>query len=150
MNNSADELAIKSLVSRYADGVNRYDRATWGSTWAPQGTWLLREGESKKGREAIVAFWDSIMATLKFAIMIPSSSEIAIDDERATGRWYMVEIVEELGGRGAHIIGVYNDHYTKIDGQWYFSSRQYHMLYETPTSIEGVHRPIPSDQLVAL
>jgi ketosteroid isomerase-like protein len=150
MNHIEDEMAIRALVARYADGVNRYDAKTWESTWAPQGEWILRQGDPRVGREAIVAFWDSVMASLKFAIMIPGSAEISIQGQQATGRWYMTEVVEEKQGQGAHIVGVYNDHYLKIDQQWYFQSRQYHMLYENPTNPEAVYQPLPAQQLISL
>ena len=150
MNLTEDDLAIRTLVACYADAVNRYDAQAWASTWAPQGEWILRQGDSKVGREAIVDFWDSIMASLKFAIMIPGSAQINIQGQGATGRWYMTEIVEEKQGPGSHIVGVYNDHYIKLDQQWYFQSRQYHMLYQTPTNAEGIYQPLPAEQLLTL
>ena len=150
MNQTADELAIRNLVARYADAVNRYDAETWGATWAEDAEWNLRPGESRTGRRAIMEFWNAIMATLEFAIMIPGSGQVSIHGDQASGRWYMLEIVEEKHGRGSHITGVYNDHYRKINGQWHIQSRQYHMLYETPASSEGIYRTMPVEQQVKL
>ena len=62
MDNSASELAIRSLVARYCDAVNRYDAKAWASTWAEDGTWLFLAQEHQ-GREAIAAFWSSVVAT---------------------------------------------------------------------------------------
>ena len=102
----ADEMAIRKLVADYADGVNRYDPDIWISTWAPDAEWHLREGKTVKGSSEILSFWKSVMDTLKFAIMIPGSAQLSIEGKSATGRWYMVEIVEELEGRGAKLAGV--------------------------------------------
>ena len=150
MDNLNDELAIRQLVSRYADGVNRYDAQTWKSTWAEQGQWQLREGQCLRGPDEIVKFWCSVMDSLEFAIMIPSSGQIKIDGKTATGRWYMQETVVEREGRGAEIVGVYNDHYIKINGSWLFQSRQYHMLYDSPTHPQAKHLPVPPEHLVPL
>ena len=30
-----DELAIRQLIARYSDAVNRYDAEAWAATWAP-------------------------------------------------------------------------------------------------------------------
>ena len=37
MDHSADQLAIRSLVARYCDAVNRYDAVAWAATWAQDG-----------------------------------------------------------------------------------------------------------------
>ena len=45
--NVADELALRELVTRYADAVCRRDAAAWGDTWAAEGeprTVLLSPG----------------------------------------------------------------------------------------------------------
>ena len=143
-----EKLAIRELVSTYADGVNRYDPKTWGSTWAEDAQWSLREGQALQGREAIVAFWCSVMDTLAFAIMIPSSCQIEVNGDTAVGRWYMNEVVKEAEGRGAEIVGVYNDVYVKRDGRWYFMNRRYHMLYDSPVHENAIHTPIPAEHLV--
>lgn len=149
----ADELAIRQLVSDYADGVNRYDPEAWAATWAPQGVWQLRPDQDIVGPEAILTHWQSVMETLAFAIMVPSSGQVRLDGDSARGRWYMLEVVQEKpgqgrrGGEGAHIVGVYNDRYCKLNGRWLFQRRAYHMLYESPTDPAGVHLPLPPDQL---
>lgn len=156
MNNPTDEFAIRALVANYADAVNRYDATAWGDTWAEDGQWLLRGDKAVTGKGAIVEFWQSVMETLTFAIMIPGSAQIHIIGNKATGRWTMVEIVEEKPGQGwnkgdgAHIVGVYNDHYSKVNNQWLIQSRHYHMLYQSPTSPDGQHAILPPEQLVPL
>lgn len=150
MNDINEEMAIRKLVANYADGVNRYDADTWVATWAPDAQWQLRQGQVIQGTTAILEFWCSVMDTLKFAIMIPGSAQLNIDGKHATGRWYMVEIVQEKNGRGAEIVGVYNDHYAKIHDQWHFQSRHYHMLYDSPTHPDAKHLPIPTAHLVAV
>ncbi len=39
--NVADELALRELITRYADAVRRRDAAAWGDTWAAEGEWQI-------------------------------------------------------------------------------------------------------------
>ncbi len=137
-----DELAIRTLVARYCDAVNRYDGEAWAATWAEDGQWFFLD-QVHEGRDTILAFWSSVMAQLEFAVMLANSAVIQVDGERATGRWYTQEVVRTRGEHGRSIVGLYDDHYTRKSGQWFIQSRRYHKLYEVPTDAREVHRPYP-------
>ena len=49
MNDSADELAIRGLIARYCDAVNRYDSDAWAGTWANDGRWYFLDGVHEAG-----------------------------------------------------------------------------------------------------
>jgi uncharacterized protein (TIGR02246 family) len=137
------ESAIRALVARYCDAVNRYDARGWGDTWAPDGQWLFLQ-QVHEGRASIVEFWTSVMEQLDFAVMLANSALIHVECERATGRWYTQEIVRTKGEQGRSIVGVYDDHYRRVEGQWLIQSRRYHKLYEAPTDSREVHYPYPN------
>jgi len=142
LENKDAEFAIRALVARYCDAVNRYDSADWASTWAPDGQWHFL-GQVHKGRESILAFWLSVMAQLDFAIMLANSAIIRCDGDgkRATGRWYTQEIVRTRGEPGRSIVGVYDDVYHCATGEWLIQSRRYHKLYEAHTPPSEMHWP---------
>ena len=54
----ADELAIRHLVSAYADAVNRRDKALWASTWAEESVWDL-SAFSAEGKANICLLYTS-------------------------------------------------------------------------------------------
>ena len=78
-----------------------------------------------------------------FAIMLANSAVIDIDGDRATGRWYTREIVRTRGEHGRAIVGLYDDQYGKVGGEWLIRERRYHKLYEVPTDAREQHWPYP-------
>lgn len=134
------EAAIRNLVARYCDAVNRHDGDAWAATWAADGRWYFLD-QVHTGRAEILAFWESVMAMLDFAIMQAGNGIIEVDGERARGRWTTQEIVRTRGEHGRAIVGIYDDTYTRSEGQWLIASRRYHKLYEVPTDSREVHMP---------
>ena len=140
MDNSHEEAAIRALIARYCDAVNRYDAQAWADTWAGDGQWLFLQ-QVHEGRDAILAFWTSVMEQLDFAVMLASGALLQVNGEQATGRWYTQEIVRTKGEHGRAIVGLYDDHYSMVSGQWLIQSRRYHKLYEVPTDPREIHFP---------
>jgi ketosteroid isomerase-like protein len=124
-----DELAIRNLVAAYADGVNRRDEGVWAGTWADDATWELM-GNPISGKEAIVATWGGAMGSFEFVAQLIYQGTVEINGDSATGRWYLAEHLRPKGAdNGMFNIGSYADEYVKEDGQWRFSKRSYHVLY---------------------
>ena len=100
MNHSvADELAIRHLVSAYADAVNRRDGSLWASTWADDGVWDLM-GNAIEGKDAVVAMWNNAMGGFEFVVQLVYQGTIQIDGDTATGRWYLAEHLRPRGSAG--------------------------------------------------
>ena len=57
----ADELEIRSLVHRYADAASRRDPAAVASTFTNDGEWHAPELGHHKGRDAMIAFFTSML-----------------------------------------------------------------------------------------
>ena len=143
MDNGNAELAIRNLVARYCDAVNRYDGEAWAATWTEDGRWLFLD-QVHQGRDTILAFWSTVMAQLDFAIMLADNALISVDGDTASGRWYTQEIVRTRGEHGRTIVGVYDDCYSNSSDEWLIQSRRYHKLYEAPTNEREVHIPYTS------
>ena len=142
MSNPADELAIRQLVAAYIDAVNRYNGEDWIATWAEDANWDLM-GMKVEGRDAIYQLWQGAMASFEFAIMMLNSGTVHIDGDSATGRWYVTEHIKPKEGDSNLTLGVYDDEYTKRDGQWLFLDRRYHVLYQGPADYSVGHNPYP-------
>ena len=56
LSNLQDELALRDLMARYVDAVNRSEAAAWAATWAEDGVWSLL-GTSVSGRDNILELW---------------------------------------------------------------------------------------------
>ncbi len=137
---TADELAIRDLVARYIDAVNRYNADDWIATWAEDATWNLL-GMDVDGSEAILNLWQGAMGSFEFAIMMLNSGTLEIDGDSASGRWYITEHTKPKEGDPAMVLGVYDDTYKKVDGQWRFASRAYNVMYQGPTDYSADYTP---------
>lgn len=137
-----DERAIQRLMARYVDTANRRDGEHWAQTWAEDGTWDLM-GMEVHGREAILGLWQQVVAGFEFAILMPSSSLIEVDGDQASGHWYLQEFTRDLQGEQLLALSRYLDTYRKVDGEWYFQTRQYHFIYRGPADLSGDYTPLP-------
>ena len=139
---SAAEAAIRSLISRYAQAASSRDTASWRATWAEDGTWELM-GQTIRGRDAVVAHFETMMSGLKFVYQLPgeASIEIAADGRTACGRVPTVEFLKFGEGPGALMLGTYEDEYVEHDGHWVFAERSMKISYAGPPDLSGA--PVP-------
>lgn len=140
MNDTADELALRNLMARYVDAVNRYDADAWIATWTDDAVWYLLEPPAR-GRADILALWQQMMASFEFALMLPSSCLFQVEGDTASGHWYLHEYIRDREGVGSTILSRYQDTYTRRDGQWLFQSRRYQFLYQGPADLSGAYTP---------
>ncbi len=140
MSNPADELAIRDVVARYIDAVNRFSAEDWIATWADDATWFLM-GMEVTGRDNILNLWQGAMGSFEFAIMMLNSGTIEIDGDTASGRWYVTEHTKPREGDAALVLGVYADSYKKVDGQWVFAARRYHVMYQGAADYSAELKP---------
>ena len=130
-----DYIAIRQLAERYVDAVNRFDSDAWAACWAPDGEW--ETASVTKGRDEIVARWNTVMASIPNVYMHVYSG--VIDDvtgDTASGRWYMGEFLNRSEGRSMNSI-CYYDTYVRIDGEWRIRTRRFGALYRGPADLGG-------------
>ena len=140
----ADELAIRSLVARYAEAVAARDEKTWADTWANDGEWHVL-GRSPKGREEIVEVWNQLMGGLEFVVQHAASGTVDIDGDHATGRWQVIEFGKLVGGGAMMNIGLYRDECVRENGEWRFRKRIFSPLYVGPPDLSAAAIPFPEE-----
>jgi len=141
MNALEDELALRNLMGRYADAVNRRDADAWVATWAADGVWNLL-GNPVSGRDNILALWQQMMGSFEFALMLPSSCLFQVTGDSASGHWYLHEYTRDLQGTATTVLSRYLDTYVKQGGQWLFQSRHYSFIYNGPADLSGTYTPL--------
>jgi ketosteroid isomerase-like protein len=141
MNPLEDELALRNLMGRYADAVNRVDADAWIGTWAEDAIWNLL-GNPVSGRDNILALWKQMMSSFEFALMLPGSCLFEVDGNTATGHWYLHEYTRDPEGNASTILSRYVDTYVKQDGQWLYQSRDYGFIYNGPADLSGSYTPL--------
>jgi uncharacterized protein (TIGR02246 family) len=140
----ADELAIRSLVARYAEAVSAYDETMWAETWASEGQWLVL-GRSPTGREEVVKVWNELMSGFEFVVQQATSGHVTIEGDNATGRWQILEFGKMKNGTSMMNIGFYRDECVREDGAWRFARRAFSPLYVGPPDLSGGNLPFPKD-----
>lgn len=139
-----DELAVRNLVARYSDAVNRRDAATWGPTWTEKAEWSLM-GSSTVGRDEIVALWEKLMSGFPFVMQLVHSGTVELSGDSGEGCWYLTEISRGPDGTPNAAIGVYHDRYLRENGAWCFARRRFDILYNGPADLSGTLLPFPTD-----
>ena len=140
-NNLEDEIALRNLMGKYTDAVNRYDADSWISTWAEDASWNLL-GTPVEGRDNILGLWQQMMSGFDFAIMMPNSCLFQVDGDSATGHWYLHEYTRDKEGNTMTILSRYEDTYIKEDEQWLFKIRNYSFIYHGGPDLSGTYTPI--------
>ena len=128
----ATDAALRQLVARYCDAVNRTDTAAFTSTWGEDATWYLGD-QPVVGRDAIVAEWTTRMD--KFAWVLQSAPQSVFEvDERGgtgTGRVLVQERFKRSTGKVGSLLGTYHDEYVRRGREWVFASRRLEVVEST-------------------
>tara|TARA_R110002072_G_scaffold158723_4_gene309803 strand:+ start:47657 stop:48082 length:426 start_codon:yes stop_codon:yes gene_type:complete len=140
MNSPEDEMALRNLMGRYSDAVNRVDADAWIATWAEDAVWNLL-GNPVSGKDNILALWKQMMSSFEFALMLPSTCLFEVDGDTASGHWYLTEYTRDPEGAASTVLSRYTDTYTREEGQWLFQSRDYSFIYNGPADLSGTYTP---------
>jgi len=143
MTAAADELEIRSLVNRYADAASRRDSSGVASTFTDDGEWHAPELGRHKGRDAMLAFFTSMLDGWNVFLQGLMSGVVVLDasnPDRATGRWFVQEVGQRCEGTNLTIAGVYHDEYRRESGVWLIARRRYDPLLR---SAEGAVTALP-------
>ena len=126
---AAARLAIGDLVARYCDAVARADPAGFAACWAPDARWT-GPGLDRTGSAAITRAWAKIRARFTVAIQAIESGTVRIDGvaghaDRATGKWWIHETLQQTDGTVRHTVGCYDDEYVRTADGWRFADRAF-------------------------
>jgi ketosteroid isomerase-like protein len=124
-----DRVAIQELNGTYADGVVRFDAATWGTVWADDAHWSLM-GHEVNGKAPIVEFWKGAMSGLEAVSFQCVPCMIEVTGDTAKSRVQTQEILKPKDAPARHVGGLYEDELARIDGQWRFTSRKFKIIAE--------------------
>ena len=143
----ADDQEIRKLVHRYADAASRRDPAGVASTFTDDGEWHAPEFGHHKGREAMVAFFTSMLGGWNAFLQGLLSGVVNLDGanpDKATGRWFVHEIGQRSDGDNFSIAGVYHDEYRREAGIWLIMRRRYDPLLRNAGGVT-TSSPFPTD-----
>jgi ketosteroid isomerase-like protein len=140
----ADFIAISILVARFDDAVNRRDVDEFRGLWASDAIWEIGDPRPLRveGRETIVQTWTQLLANAEWLFRGSFAGVVAIDGDKATGRWPCVETgtfraTSSTPSTGYDNRAIYEDQYVKREGRWYFAHRKYVYLWLSYEKLPG-------------
>lgn len=119
----SDRLAIRELVDRYSDAVNRFDEGAWSKCWAADAVWIFRESKVE-GREAIVATWRGAMQSFGRVWFMAFPGSISVEGDIAEVLTHTFEYLLDDSGKARLQSGIYQDQLVRRDG-WQFAQRKF-------------------------
>jgi uncharacterized protein (TIGR02246 family) len=133
-----DELAIRALIERYADAVNRRDVEDWAGLWTEDGVWEVF-GHAISGRDAVVAAWRAAMEGFSLVFHVAHSAvvEVRAGEGSAQGRWTVSEQLVDADGRASVLLALYHDVYRREGDGWRIVRRRLQPLYRGPADLSG-------------
>jgi ketosteroid isomerase-like protein len=140
-NGLEDEIALRNLMAKYTDAVNRYDADSWISCWAKEAVWNLM-GTPVEGQQAILGLWQQMMSGFEFALMLPNSCHFEVSGDTAIGRWYLHEYTRDKEGNTSTMLSTYLDEYVRTTGKWLYQKREYSFIYNGPADLSGNYTPV--------
>ena len=123
-----DRIAIADVVARYADAVNANDAIAWGATWAEECTWELGPDRVLHGRDEVVGFWQTAMASFESVMQVVGHGYAREEGGGAVGSWALIEVNRREGANGI-VLGNYRDRYVRREGSWLFAKRRFTAIY---------------------
>lgn len=120
----ADRLALRELLDRYSDAVNRRDRDSWAGCWSSDAIWRFRGGEVV-GRDAIVSTWMKAMDGFDAVWFNAFPGSIRIDGDAGTMTTHTFEYLLPGGGAPRLQSGLYEDRLVRVADGWQFAERSF-------------------------
>jgi hypothetical protein len=131
MNDEASAyVEIQRLQRHYADLATRgaYDEVTMLATPDALFTFDTYSGDvfEVRGAAEFAAFAQRTAGGFRFFEYIPLNFTVTFESEDfARGRSYTLEVSENESGEWLEFFGTYRDEYTRYEGEWRFSKREY-------------------------
>lgn len=131
------EAVLRRFASQWADGVSRRDLEFAGAIYTDEGVWSVGPpiDIEIRGRQQIIDYLAVRRAVPGLLVQTVGGVIVTgFSEDEIFGRCMIEEYSRGRSGVGHHIIGYYEDHVVKRDGQWGCLLRRFHVigLDETP------------------
>jgi len=119
----ATDTALRQLVSRYSDAVNRGDSDDFVACWTDGGVWS--RGKPVSGRDGLRAQFVKLAAANSWLQQSAPNAVFQVDESAGTGngRVTVHESFKSKKNGAGSLLGVYHDRYRRVAGTWLFEER---------------------------
>ena len=127
--------AIKKLKARYCQAADERDPEAYANLFAEDAVFDGGDFGQAQGRQAIGDFLRNIQQqSLPFAVHYVMNPNIEVEEEKATGRWYLLEpcTMRAKGEQAVWGTARYEEEYEKVGGEWKFKTVKLIPVFWTP------------------
>lgn len=118
-----DYLSILQLKYEYCYRIDDQDYDAWVDLFTEDGTFGISGVETFEGREEVRRFAEDVFDDeYAYTAHIVTNPRITIDDDEASGRWYLYLPFTGTDGSVGWMQSRYEDAYRKVDGEWMVAS----------------------------
>lgn len=133
LRDAVDDVALRALISNYADVVNRRTWTEFDDLFTPDASIVLDLGDRAPmvftGPSEIGTFIASALELYPFFEFVPlnvrTMLRIGGDVDRAHLRTYMCELRQDHAGAPSRAFGLYQDDVVRTPAGWRFDARRY-------------------------
>ena len=129
-------VAAQQLVARYVEAVALFDVELYRSVWTDDAVWYVDGRGEYIGPDAITELFARLRGRQEMAVQRVVSGRAECDAAGGRGRW-VIHSLTRTSGKGAELVGIYEDTYRYVDDQMLFASRAFHPLYRGPIDLPG-------------
>jgi ketosteroid isomerase-like protein len=129
----ATDAALRRLVGRYCDAVNRLDRDTWASTWTDDAVWEI-PGDSILGRTKIIAAFERLIDDVEWAVQTSPLMIFEVDEANGTGTGRVTiqdRVKRRKAAKPTSLLAVSHDRYVRQSGKWLCAERRLEVIERT-------------------
>ena len=128
-----DRLDVKELYSRYAWTIDNNESDAWVDCFTEDGTFESSRFGKHTGKEGLKKFTKLYRESLGGAqvLHVITNVHFKLEGDGGAGRCYLIYYHCKEGKIQQSAIGRYKDTLRKVNGRWYFASRQ--------VSLDGHH-----------
>ena len=155
LRDAIDEVALRALISVYADVVNRREWSELDELMIADApvTIDLRDRPALRfvGSRAVGEFIGGAVERFAFFEFVALNVRVMLhtdsDPDRATVRTYMCELRQEHDGTPSRAFGLYQDDVVRTPDGWRFSARSYQSIGRGEYALDLLPAPVIHDPI---
>jgi ketosteroid isomerase-like protein len=134
----ADRVEIEALRGEYVDAVMMHDYDRLASLFTDDGAVRMPHIPAEAvGRDAIRAGVERLQGQLEYFVQATHPGVIQLEDDAASGRAYISELMHGRDGSSHVNHAIYHDRYRRTPDGWKFAERTYEIKYVDTSPLAG-------------